>query len=300
MSEQHVYKHRAHWVFGGDSLSRDWHSCIPLTVTMSRGLFPFEAVESLLLCICRQQWNFERVDHNRDRHGYCLIEYLLVASVRVNSGREGMAFGYLFTSARTGSRWGETSICVWAKEGFLGKWWSWVGTSLAWLGNSSIWWMRAFFLRDVTPAEFHRPSQGDGEGLSAAPQSRSSFLKYVQLLNPQEAALVCWIKKELLCPCKQPECGFVPGESWWGGSGYSLFRQSQKWTDLFLRLCLSTAAAPTQGHQSAPCPISHLQRDMLQVLQFTSCPVLFLPVIIAHQTWQPPRLLLGPVLQIMM
>lgn len=117
--------------------------------------------------------------------------------------------------------------------------------------------MRAFFLSDVTPAECHWLSQNDGEGLSAAPQSRDNYLKYVQLSNPQETALVSWIsRKELLCLCKQPECVFVPGESW-GGSGYSLpFSWGQKWTDL---LSGAVWAQQQLWHRvTSQVPVSHI------------------------------------------
>lgn len=163
-------------------------------------------------------------------------------------------------------RWG-VHVCKGRERGdCVSKWLSWVGTSLAWLCDPSIWWMGVFFLSDVTPAECHWLSQNDGEGLSA----RDNFLKNVRLLNPQETALVSWIsRKELLRLCKEPECVFVPGESW-GGSGYSLLLSwSQKWTNL-LSSSPRAAAPLTQGHRSGPSVIwSHLQRNLLRHLQFT-------------------------------
>lgn len=84
-------------------------------------------------------------------------------------------------------------------------------------------------------------------------KSIDNFLKYVQLLNPQETALVSWIsRKELLCLCEQPECVFVPGESW-GGSGYSLtLSWSQKWTNS-LSSSLKAAPALTQDYLRILC-----------------------------------------------
>lgn len=215
------------------------------------------------------------------QHGFCLIEYLLVVSVHVNAGREGMAFVCLLPSpppCTLGSRWGGVCMCVHkgGRRECPSKWLSSMGTSLAWLCDPSIWWIGAFFLSDMTPAECHWLSQNDGEGLSATPQSRDNFLKYVKLLNPQATALVSWIsRKELLCLCEQPECVFVPGESW-GGSGYSLpLSWSQKWTNL---LSSSLRAAPvlTQGYYSDPSVIlSHLQGNVPQDLQFTPWIVCF-------------------------
>lgn len=67
VSEQHLYGHteRIQCLEVTHSPEADivaFH--IPPTVTMSCRLFPSEAVESLLLCACRQQWNLESFNHN--------------------------------------------------------------------------------------------------------------------------------------------------------------------------------------------------------------------------------------------
>lgn len=62
VSEQQLYEHTEHIeclevTHSPEADIVTFH--IPPTVTMSRRLFPSEAVESLLLCVCRQQWNSE-------------------------------------------------------------------------------------------------------------------------------------------------------------------------------------------------------------------------------------------------
>lgn len=96
--------------------------------------------------------------------------------------------------------------CYLVNKGFLSEWRNASGMSLA----VAKWWRGTECSSDVKDS-----------------------LKYAQLSNSQEIALVSWIsRKESLWLCKKPECVFVPAEGW-GGSGYSLLSWSPKWTDSF-------------------------------------------------------------------
>lgn len=113
VSEQHLYEHTEHpqcleVTHSPEADIVAFH--IPPTVTMSCRLFPSEAAESLLLCVCRKQWNWRELTTTVACvhsiwfcYSSCLMQYLLVPSVWVNAGREGMVFVSLLPSRPPGS-----------------------------------------------------------------------------------------------------------------------------------------------------------------------------------------------------